>query len=573
MKNKIQDYFKGNFKQFYEKYLSDIQKVGSKANEFKGLCPFHEDTDPSFNFNNDNSKYFCHGCGKSGNYIHFYAKLKGLRTKEDFIKILKGIANDFGIEWDEDERKIVKTYDYKDEKNKLKFQVCRTEPKGFFQRKPDGKGGYVNNTKGVKKDLYKLPEVLKADEILIVEGEKDCDSLLNIGFTATTCAMGAGKWRDEYNESLKGRNIVLVPDNDPEGKQHMTRVAQSLNGTTKSLKWLELPDLPDKGDVSDFIATFKNKDEAAERLSILIENAEAYEPKKDTPKQSGNVVSTRVKEYLLEEFDGGIFKISDLRRELGLDNAEYTAARQCVKRMQGQGYLQKHGYQLGCYRVIDKKKNVIVWDGVEAGPSGLVLPGGLHNMVTTRKGDMINFAGFKNHNKTAIAIEAIRLNLDNFKIHFFITEYKARMKRRLMDFGIDLQHPNFSAYPIDQGDYIPDKIEPGEGVLNVIDHFPNLDNFYLVGKYQDEIHRALDGAICIITHQKKKPDDLDAIGGSFWTITPTLAVVLFQDGIDCRMEIRKGKEPGDGIFNANGMKLNFKLKRGYQFEYDKAGWK
>ncbi len=571
MKDKIKNHFRGNYKTFFEKYLSNVQKTGSKANEYKALCPFHEDTDPSFNFNNENSKYFCHGCGKSGNYIHFYAKLKGLRTKEDFIKILKGIAGDFGIEWDE--KKIVKTYDYEDENNKLLFQVCRTEPKGFFQRKPDGKGAWINNTRNVKKILYKLPEILKADEVLIVEGEKDCDNLSNIGFTATTCAMGAKKWRDEYNQPLKGKNIVLVPDNDPEGKEHMAGVAQSLNGTVKSLKWLELPDLPGKGDASDFIATFQNRDECAERLSILIENAEAYEPKRDIPKQSGNNISARIKEYLLEEFDGGIFKISDLKRELGLDNAEYALARQCVKRMQGQGYLQKHGYQLGCYRVIDKKKSEIVWNEIEAVPSKLKLPGNLHRVVTIREGDMINFAGFKNHNKTAMAIEAIRLNLNNFKIHFFITEYKARMKRRLMDFGIDLPHPNLRSYPIDQGDYIPDKIESGKGVLNVIDHFPNLDNFYLVGKYQDEIHRALDGAICIITHQKKKPDDLDAIGGSFWTITPTLAVALFQDGIDCRMEIRKGKEPGDGIFNANGMKLNFTLNRGCQFEYDKAGWK
>ena len=142
-----------------------------------------------------------------------------------------------------------------------------------------------------------------------------------------------------------------------------------------------------------------------------------------------------------------------------------------------------------------------------------------------------------------------------------------------MDFGIDLQHPNLSAYQVDRGDYIPDKIEPGEGVLNVIDHFPNLDNFYLVGKYQDEIHRALDGALCVITHQKKNPDDLDAIGGSFWTITPTLAVTLLSENDVQIMKVRKGKEPGAGIRNAFNMSLKYTLKRGCIFEYDKNGWK
>ncbi|PQP35645.1 hypothetical protein C6A37_01400 [Desulfobacteraceae bacterium SEEP-SAG9] len=284
-------------------------------------------------------------------------------------------------------------------------------------------------------------------------------------------------------------------------------------------------------------------------------------------------VSSRVREYLLDEFDGGIFKISDLKRELGLNDNEYTLARNCVKRMQGQGHLQKHGHQLGCYRVVDRRKNSIVWDEIEAGPSGLILPGGLHKVVTTREGDMICFAGYKNHNKTAIAIETARLNLDRFEIHFFITEYQARMKKRLLDFGIDLSHPNLNCYPIDRGDYIPDKIEGGAGVLNIIDHFPNLDNFYLVGKYQDEIHRALDGALCVITHQKKNPDDLEAIGGSFWTITPTLAVTLLQENDVQIMRIRKGKEPGAGIYNALNMVIRYKLRRGCEFEFDTQGWK
>jgi hypothetical protein len=285
-------------------------------------------------------------------------------------------------------------------------------------------------------------------------------------------------------------------------------------------------------------------------------------------------VAARVRDYLLIEFDGGVFRISDLERELGLNEKQYTVARNCVSRMQQQGLVQKHGHQLGCYRVVDKKKNAIDWDEVEAKPSGLMLPCGLHNVVIIRKGDMICFAGYKNHNKIAIAIETVRLDLDNFKVHFFITQYKARMKRRLMDFGINLNHPNLKCYQIDRSDYRPDKIESGDDVLNVIDHFPNLDNFYLVGKVQGEIHRALDGALAVITHQKKNIDDLDAIGGSFWTITPTLAVTLIPNGNHGHiMKIRKGKEPAEGIFNAYGMEIKYNLHRGYIFGYDENGWK
>jgi hypothetical protein len=290
--------------------------------------------------------------------------------------------------------------------------------------------------------------------------------------------------------------------------------------------------------------------------------------------QKNRDVSALVREYL-EFFDGGVFKVSDLKRELNLSDSQYVLARQCVRRMVGKE-LEKHGKGMGIYRLIDRKKSCIDWDSTEAKPCNLVLPGGLHKIATIRSGDSIALAAYKNHGKSAFAIELIKENLDRFKIHFFITEYKARMKQRLLDFGVDLNHPNLAAYQIEKSDYLPDKIEPGEGVLNVIDHYPNLDNFYLAGKVQDEIHRRLDGALALITHQKKNPDDLDAIGGSFWTITPTLAITTFMDDrgdFPGRMLIRKGKEPRGDYTNINGLQIRYKLTGGCQFTFDERGWR
>jgi len=177
---------------------------------------------------------------------------------------------------------LVKSYDYTDAEGNLLFQVCRFDPKGFEQRRPDGNGGWKWKLEGVKPVLYRLPDVLKADEVLIVEGEKDADNLIPLGFTATTNPMGAGKWRDAFNSALSGKSIILIPDNDQAGRQHMMDVARSLNGTSKSLKWLDLPGLPSKGDISDWIASFQDPQEAAERLAIMIENAKLYTPPKKT---------------------------------------------------------------------------------------------------------------------------------------------------------------------------------------------------------------------------------------------------------------------------------------------------
>lgn len=278
MKKQILNHFAGNFQSFYKKYLPEIKK--RSKNESVALCPFpdHKEKKPSFSFNNQTGMYRCFGCNEKGDVFHFYGKTNALDTQRDFPKILKGIADDFGIPFEQKKSKIIAKYQYRDEKNKLLFEVCRYEPKTFRQRQP-GNPGWIWNMKGVRRVLYRLSDVLKADEVLLVEGEKDVDNLFKIGFTATTCAMGAGKWRDEYNESLKGKSIVLMPDNDDQGREYMAKVGASLNGTAKSLKWIELPDLPSKGDVSDYIAVFNNKDEAAERLSVLIENAEPYEHK------------------------------------------------------------------------------------------------------------------------------------------------------------------------------------------------------------------------------------------------------------------------------------------------------
>lgn len=280
MKDRIINHFQGNFKPFFDKYLPETQKIG--GNERKAICPFHNDTEPSFNFNTQTGKFYCHGCGKKGDAFHFYGKINGLNTGPDFGKILKGIAKDFGIPREQQKSRVVKTYDYTDTEGNLLYQVCRKEPKDFYQRRPDGNGGWINKMKGsgVRRVLYRLPEVIKADEVLIVEGEQDADNLANLGFTGTSSPCGAKHWRDEYNETLKEKKVILIPDNDNEGKEHMAQVGAALSGTTKNLKWLSLPGLPSKGDVSDFIATFTDKDVCAEHLSILIENAKPYQPPK-----------------------------------------------------------------------------------------------------------------------------------------------------------------------------------------------------------------------------------------------------------------------------------------------------
>jgi putative DNA primase/helicase len=178
-------------------------------------------------------------------------------------------------------------YDYHDADGRLLFQVVRLRPKGFRQRQPKEGGGWVNNVQGVTPVLYRLPALLKADPaalLLVVEGEKDSDKLRALGFIATTNAGGAGKWKPAYSEPLRGRNVVILPDNDDVGREHAQQVARSLQGKAATAKVVELPGLPDHGDVSDWLAGGGTQ----EALLGLIEAAPLWSKPLPIPSVNGN---------------------------------------------------------------------------------------------------------------------------------------------------------------------------------------------------------------------------------------------------------------------------------------------
>jgi hypothetical protein len=176
-------------------------------------------------------------------------------------------------------RKIVAEYNYTDEKSTLLFQCVRYEPKDFRQRQPDGRGGWLWNLDEVRLVLYRLPEVAKASEVWVAEGERDCDTLAALGFCATCNPLGAEKWRDDYNDDLRGKSVVIVPDNDAPGRRHGEQVARSLHGVASSVRVVSLPDTVK--DCTDFVATFTDKADAAERLAVMAEDSLVWTPRPD----------------------------------------------------------------------------------------------------------------------------------------------------------------------------------------------------------------------------------------------------------------------------------------------------
>jgi 5S rRNA maturation endonuclease (ribonuclease M5) len=270
--NIIDEHFSNNFIKFYERYIPKLKKIG--ANEYQGSCPFHEDKHPSFSLKNSNGVHFCHGCHVKGNAISFYAQIHNLDTKKDFRKIMAAICDEFGIDNGNKESSDPEAvYPYQDAEGNVLYEICRMPKKVFRARQLDKNGKYIWNVKGVEPVLYNLPEVIKAHEVLIVEGEKDVETARKLTGVATCNPFGAGKWRDSFSEYLKGKNVVIIADNDEPGVKHAASVAQSLSGKAQSLKIIRFEDMPEGSDLTDFINQYPNMMEGAERLSIMIEGA------------------------------------------------------------------------------------------------------------------------------------------------------------------------------------------------------------------------------------------------------------------------------------------------------------
>src|SRR5262249_1391019 len=161
--------------------LSRVQGARKTAAGWDALCPAHDDHEPSLGIAVTEEGKVLLKCRSQGCSTETICKALGLSLR-DLFPSPNG----------QSKMNIVAEYNYVDANGQLLYQVVRLEPKDFRQRRPDGKGGWTWNLKGIPRMLYRLPQVLKAvaegNTIYIPEGEKDADNLNRLGFVATTNA-------------------------------------------------------------------------------------------------------------------------------------------------------------------------------------------------------------------------------------------------------------------------------------------------------------------------------------------------------------------------------------------------
>ena len=203
----------------------------------------------------------------------------------DLIRHKLGYENGAALDWlrseigvgereeRQERRRIVATYYYQDEQGNSLFRVSKWDPKKTFtQSKSDGKGGWISGKgcmKGVRLVPYRLPELLAHPDsaVFVPEGEKDVDRLRELGLIATCNPGGAEKWRRDFAAFFQGRSVVILPDNDDAGRAHSRQVFENLVPVAADIRVVELPDLPHKGDVSDWLNAGGMREEL-ERLAL-----------------------------------------------------------------------------------------------------------------------------------------------------------------------------------------------------------------------------------------------------------------------------------------------------------------
>ncbi|MBQ2198815.1 MAG: DNA primase, partial [Bacteroidaceae bacterium] len=74
--------------------VSEYVTLRRSGSGYKGLCPFHDDTTPSFSVSPARGLCKCFACGKGGNAVHFIMGMEQLSYSE----ALRVLAKKYGIE-------------------------------------------------------------------------------------------------------------------------------------------------------------------------------------------------------------------------------------------------------------------------------------------------------------------------------------------------------------------------------------------------------------------------------------------------------------------------------------------
>jgi hypothetical protein len=263
--------------------VRELKAAGGQVRGNTVVCPFHPDRRPSAGiFEKDGIwRFKCQAteCGFGGDVFDVRARAQGKplaevllaagaevqsrrtppaakapgkrnRTMPDVEAVRKALPG-----------RIVSEHAYTNPATgRIDLIVFRIEDAGGKSYRPAcfTNSGFVLQAPPKPWPLYRRETIATSDTVLVVEGEKCADALAPFGIAATTSPFGAGKAEHCDWTPLAGKNVVLWPDNDVPGRNHMKQVQEILQTLEPQprVAWIEPKnlDLAEKEDVADLIA-------------------------------------------------------------------------------------------------------------------------------------------------------------------------------------------------------------------------------------------------------------------------------------------------------------------------------
>lgn len=208
--------------------------------------------------------------GDGGDIFALIAAHLGIGVLHDFPRVLDAASDLIGRSRSAPARKTSKKdapvdelgpatakWDYLDEAGHLIAVVYRYDPPGQKKQFRPWDAKRRKMTPPDPRPLYNQPGMASAAQVVLVEGEKCAQALIEAGIVATTAMHGANAPVDKTDWSpLSGKSVLIWPDRDKPGWEYATVAAQAiLSAGAKSCHILYPPEEATEGwDAADAIA-------------------------------------------------------------------------------------------------------------------------------------------------------------------------------------------------------------------------------------------------------------------------------------------------------------------------------
>ena len=276
-------------------------------------------------------------------------------------------------------------------------------------------------------------------------------------------------------------------------------------------------------------------------------------------------LTAEIREWVSATF--GNFSATSAYHDVTIVTKEDKAkARVIFSRLVDEGLIERIEGKNGWYRKIDTSLEKIDYLNASTETIDIKMPLGEHELVEIMPGNIILLAGEPNSGKTSWLFNFVKLNMHKFDIRYLNSEMSPEeLRKRLENFDdVKITGWKWDIYNCN-GDF--DKhIKPGKGNINVIDYLEIYSDFWEIGRFINDIHKKLDGAIAVVAIQKN-PGTTTGLGGFRTLEKPRLALAISHG----RMDIVKAKNWATPD-NPNGKYCEFKILKGGHM-YSTTLWK